>query len=70
MQENDVPMKKEIAGETHFEELVQQIEDCVENVASKNPYTPAQMVSIGFNIIYKCGFYSDNCRDWRRKSKL
>ena len=63
-------MKREITGETHFEDLVQKIEDCVENVASQNPYTPAHTVSMGFNIIDKCGFYSDNFRDWRRKSKL
>ena len=63
-------MKKEITGKTHFEELVKQIEDCVENAASQNLYTPAQTVSIGFNIVYKCGFYSDDCQDWRRKSKL
>ena len=63
-------MKKEITGETHFEELVQQIEDCIENVASQNTYTPLQMVLIGFNIIYKCGFYREYCQYWRIKSKL
>ena len=63
-------MKTEITGETHFEDLVQQIEDCVKNIASHNPYTPAQTVSIGFNIIDKCIFYSEDFRYWRRKSKL
>ena len=70
MQENDALMKREITGETYFEDLVQQIEDCVENVASQNPYTAAQTVSIGFNIIDKCGFYSYDCRYWRRESNL
>ena len=60
MQENDVLMKSEITGETHFGDLVQQIEDCVEILASQNLYTPTQTVLIGLNIIYKCGFYSDN----------
>ena len=63
MQENDALTKREITGETHFEDLLQQIEDCVENVASQNPYTPAHTVSMGFNIIDKCGFYSDDFRD-------
>ena len=62
MQGNDTVMKSEITGETHFED--------VENVASQNIYTTAQTASIRFNIIDKCGFYSDNCRDWRRKAKL
>ena len=58
MQGNDVLMKIEITGETYFENLVQKNEDCVENVALQNPYTPEQTVLIGFNIIDKCGFYS------------
>ena len=63
MQENNALTKIEITGETHFEELVQQIQDCVENAASQNLYTPAQTILIGFNIIDKCGFYSDDFRD-------
>ena len=70
MQENDALMKSEITGETHFEDLVQQIEDCVKNVASQNTYNPVQTVLMGFNIIDKCVFYSDNFQDWRSKAKL
>ena len=70
MQKNDALMKREITGETHFEDLLQKIEDCVKNVASHKPHTPAQTVSIGFKIIDKYGFYNDDFRDWRRKSKL
>ena len=51
MQENDALTKKEITGETHFEDLVQKIKDCVENVASQYLYTTAQAVSIDLNII-------------------
>ena len=60
MQENDALMKKEITGETHFEDLVQKIEDCVDNVALQHIYTPAQTISIGLNIIDKYGFYIDD----------
>ena len=67
IQENIKLMKREITGETHFEDLVQQILSCVKNVASRNPYNPTQTVSVGFNVIYKCGFCSYNCQDWRRK---
>ena len=59
-----------MTGETHFGYLVQQIEDCADNIVSQKCYTPVQTVLIGFNIIDKCCFYSDNWRDWGRKSKL
>ena len=49
---------------------MQQIEDCVKNVASKNLYTPAQTVLIGFNSIDKCGLYSEYFQDWRINAKL
>ena len=68
MQEDDVLTKFEITGETHFQDLVKKIEDCVKNVASQNLYNPAQTASIGFNIVDKCGFYSEDFRDWRRKA--
>ena len=70
MRENNALTKRGIMGETHFKDLVQHIENYVNNVALKNRYTPAQKVSICFNIIDKCVFYSDNFRDWRRKAKL
>ena len=53
-------MQREITSETHFEDLVQQIQDCVDNMSFQNPYTPAQMASIGFKRIEKCVFYSDD----------
>ena len=44
-------MKKDINGETDFDDLVLQIEDAVDNVAAQNPYTDQQAVSIAFTII-------------------
>ena len=35
IQENDTLIKWEITGKTRFEEFMQQIEDCVKNVASQ-----------------------------------
>ena len=61
MQENDALMKREKKGEMHIEDLFQQIEDCVKNVASQNTYTPEQTVPIGFNTIDKCSVYSEYC---------
>jgi len=68
VQDNDALMKKDINGETDFEDLVLQIEDAVENVATQNPYTDQQVVSISFTIVERCGFYHEDCRDWKRKA--
>ena len=68
VQDNDVLMKQDINGETDFEDLVLQIEDAVENVASQNPYTDRQVVSISFTLVERCGFYHEDCRDWKRKA--
>ena len=35
----------------------------------QNPYSPAQIVSIAYANIDKCGLYQDNCRDWSRKTR-
>ena len=35
----------------------------------QNPYSPAQIVSIAYANIDKCGLYQDKCRDWSRKTR-
>ena len=61
-------MKKDINGETDFEDLVLQIKDAVDNVTAQNPYTDQQVVSIAFTIVERCGFYPEDCRDWKRNA--
>ena len=56
-----------INGETDFDDLILQIEDAVESVANQNPYTYLQGVSVAFVIVEQCGFYHDDCRNWKRK---
>ena len=68
VQDNDALMKKDINRETASEDLVLQIEDAVENVSLQNPYTDQQVVSISFTIVERCGFYHEDCRDWKRKA--
>ena len=53
---NDSALKREITGETHFEELVAQVEDHQEAVAVQNPYTAAQILSIAYNLVKDTGF--------------
>ena len=64
---NDGALKREITGETHFETLVAQVEDHVEAVAIQNPYTPAQILTIAYNLVKDTGYYDDGCKEWKRK---
>lgn len=64
---NDSALKREITGETHFEELVAQVEDHQEAVAVQNPYTAAQILSIAYNLVKDTGFYDEGCKEWKRR---
>ena len=69
IQEIDQKIKEPISGETLFEEFVKQIEWNQEAIAVQNPYYPAQIVSMAYSNIDKCGLYQDDCRDWLRKTQ-
>ena len=62
-------MKEPISGETLFEDFVEKIEWNQEAVAIQNPYFPAQIVSMAYANIDKCGLYQDDCRKWSRKTQ-
>ena len=40
-----------------------------EAVAVQNPYSQAQIVSMAYANIDKCGLYQDDCRVWSRKTQ-
>ena len=69
IQEIDRKIKEPISGGNLFEEFVEQIEWNREAVAMQNPYSPAQIVSMAYANIDKCGFYQDDCRDWSCKPR-
>ena len=69
IQEIDRKIKEPISGETLFEEFVEQIEWNQEAVAIQNPYSPAQIVSLEYKNIEKCGLYQEDCRNWSRKTQ-
>ena len=52
-----------ILGDTHFEDLLLQIEDAQEAIAIQNPYTNTQIISITFNLIKKTGYYEQGCKE-------
>ena len=67
IQEIDRKIKEPISGETLFGEFVEKIECNQEAVAVQNPYSPAQIVSMVYAKIDKCGLYQEYCYDWSRK---
>ena len=69
IQEIDRKIKEPISGKTLFKEFNKQIEWNQEAVAVQNPYSPAQIVSMAYANIDKCGLYQGNCRDWSRKTR-
>ena len=62
-------MKEPISGETLFEDFVEKIEWNQEAVAVQNQYSLAQIVSMAYVNIEKCGIYQDNCQEWSRKTR-
>ena len=70
IQEIDRKIKEPISGKTLFEDFVKQIEWNQEAVAVQNPYSPAQIVSMAYANIDKCGLYQDDCRDWSHKLRV
>ena len=69
IQEIDRKIKETISGETLFKEFVEQIEWNQEVAAVHNPYSLAQIVSMAYANIDKCGLYQDDFRDWSRKPR-
>ena len=54
----------------HFEEFIEKIRWNQEAVTVNDPYTPAQIVSMVFANIEKCGLYQDNFWEWSRKPMI
>ena len=70
IKEIDRRMKGPISGETIFEEFMEKIRWNQEAVTVNDPYTPAQIVSMVFANIEKCGLYQDDCQEWSRKPMI
>jgi hypothetical protein len=52
-----------------FETLVQQIDEAQDFAeAAGQPYSPAQLVSNAYRIIFQTGLFTEACREWRRKT--
>jgi hypothetical protein len=68
LDENDKRFKKQWDANQPFEALVEQIDDAMDFAsAGQAPYTPAQIVSNAYNLVFNTGLYPEACREWRRR---
>ena len=68
LEENDKRFKKQWDANMPFETLVEQIDDAVDYAqAGQSPYSPTQIVSNAYNLVYNTGLFPDACREWRRR---
>ena len=50
---------------TPFEMLIDQVENAQEYATDGHqPYSPAQLISNAYNLVYQTGVYIDDCEEW------
>ena len=65
---NADPMKKDYDANFPIESFFNQIDTAVEyGVAEGAPYTPEQIITIAFQLVFKTGLFPDNCKLWKRR---
>jgi hypothetical protein len=71
LEENDARMKADYDVNQPIEVLIDQIDDAVDMAAAgKTPYTPEQVVTIAYTLIFKTGLFADDCKIWRRRTTV
>ena len=68
LEANDQVFKKDLDPNTPFKLLIDQIESAQEFAQDGNqPYTPQQILTQAYNLVYKTGMFFDDCKDWINK---
>jgi hypothetical protein len=69
LQENDAALKTAYDPNLLIETLFDQVEDDVDFAAAGNtPYSPAQVVTTAYQLIYATGMFLDDCKVWKRQT--
>ena len=51
-----------------FETIIEQIKTAVDfSDAGKVPYTPGQVVTMSYDLIFVTGYFTDTCLVWKKK---
>jgi hypothetical protein len=67
---NDRTMKQPCDVNQPIEVLYQQIEDAIEFAAAgQTPYTPEQVINTGYQLVFRTGIFSDDCKIWKRRDQ-
>ena len=65
LEENDRRMKQDWDPNQPFEVLINQIKYSVAFVAAGDmPYTVPQIVNTAYNIVFRTGMFTDECKVW------
>ena len=68
---NEERMKEQWDSNQPFETLIDQIEDAVELAEAGNQaFTPAQVLTTSYNLVYNTGLFFEDCKTWNRKPAL
>ena len=60
-------MKADYNVNQPIEVLIDQIDDAVDMAAAADaPYTPVQVVTTAYTLVFKTGMFADDCKLWRR----
>ena len=69
LKENNKRFKQQWDPNQPFEVLIDQIEDLIDYSAADNtPYSKEQITNMAYNIVYRTGLFSDECKAWRKKA--
>jgi hypothetical protein len=67
VQANDHTMKAQYDPNQPIETLFDQIETAIDIAdAASAPYSPEQVVTIAYTLVFGTGMFPEACRDWRR----
>lgn len=67
LDKNDAAMKQPCDVNLPIEVMFKQIDDALEFAAAgQSPYTPQQVLNIAYQLVFKTGLFSDDCKIWKR----
>jgi hypothetical protein len=69
LEQNGLAMQQPCDVNQPIEVFFKQIEDAMEFAAAgQTPYTPAQVLSIAYQSIFRTGIFNDDCKIWKRQT--
>jgi hypothetical protein len=67
LDDNNCAMKQPCDVNQPIKVLYQQIEDTIEFAAAgQTPYSPEQVLNVAYQLIFRTGIFSDDCKIWQR----